>query len=85
MQPCALPLILPYAWRHALMVMGPPGVGKTPFARVWSYILCRYQIECQDMTDRREVQIRRGGRIENFHNRAQAHLLVSVALACVGP
>ena len=65
-----LPLILPFAKEHGLFIAGWPGVGKTPFAKIWAMLLGRYWVEEKNIENRLPAW-RRGKKIERFRAKPQ--------------
>lgn len=65
-----LPLILPFAKEHGLLVAGWPGIGKTQFAKIWAMLLGRFWLSERDI-DNRKASWRRGTKIERFRSKVQ--------------
>ena len=65
-----LPRMLPYAKTKGLIVAGWPGVGKTQFVKIWSFILTRYWQHAKQITNRKPC-VRRGKKIERFKGKPQ--------------
>ena len=65
-----IPLMLPYAKEHGLFLAGWPGLGKTPFAKIWALLLGQFWIDERGLDNRRPCW-RRGKKIERFRAKAQ--------------
>ena len=65
-----IPLMLPHAKEYGLMCAGWPGVGKTPFGKIWGMLLGRYWIAEKGVVNRRAC-FRRGKKMERFKTKAQ--------------
>jgi hypothetical protein len=64
-----LPLMLSRARTNGLLIAGPPGVGKTPLGKIWSFLVGRYWVRERGLT--RSPCLRRGKKIERFRSKAQ--------------
>ena len=64
-----MPKMLRYARTHGLFVAGPAKVGKTPFVKIWGYLIDRYWQQERGIS--RSARLRRGKKIERFRSKAQ--------------
>ena len=63
-----LPLIVPTMRTHGLLLLGRPGIGKTPLAIVLSLAVTRYTLSSRNLTDAM-VGWRRSKQIDGFRDR----------------
>ena len=63
------PLMLPHATKAGVLIGGPPGVGKTPVAKVWGFLVGRYWKNTRQLN--RDPCLRRGKKLERFRSKPQ--------------
>ena len=64
-----LPMMLSQSKQKGIALGGPPGIDKTPFAKIWAKIICTYWKNLRNLTGK--VGWRRGKKMERFRGSPQ--------------